>query len=158
MLPEEVTQMIGKTGDPMIFEVERGAIKKFADAVGDSNPLYWDHEYAKNSRYGAIIAPPGFFGWPVTWTSAMPLQQEIRTELMVALAKAGYDRALDGGIEFDFFQPVYENDTLAVLVKIAEVNAKETKGGTLVFSTVETSFTNQHGALVAIARQTVIAR
>jgi acyl dehydratase len=158
MLPEQVTQMMGKTGDPMIFEVERGAIKKFADAVGDLNPLYWDHEYAKKSRYGAIIAPPGFFGWPVKWTSAMPLQQEIRMELMDALAKAGFDRVLDGGIEYEFFQPVYENDTLAVLVKIAEINAKETKGGTLVFSIVETSFTNQHGVLVAISRQTVIAR
>jgi len=158
MLPEEVTQMIGKTGEPMIFEVERGAIKKFADAVGDFNPLFWDHEYAKNSRYGAIIAPPGFFGWPVKWTSAMPLQQEIRTELMEALAKAGFDRVLDGGIEYEFFQPVYEKDTLAVIVKIAEINEKETKGGELIFSTVETSHTNQHGALVAISRQTVIAR
>ena len=112
MLPEEVLQMKGRMGDPVIFEVEGGAIKKFADAVGDSNPLYWDHEYAKNSKYGSIIAPPGFFGWPVKWTSAMPLQQEIRMELMDTLAKAGFDRILDGGIEYEFFQPVYENDKL----------------------------------------------
>ena len=158
MLPEEVLQMKGKMGIPAVFEVEGGAIRKFADAVGDSNPLYWDHEYAKKSRHGSIIAPPGFFGWPVTWTSAMPLQQEIRMELMGALAKEGFDRVLDGGIEYEFFQPVYENDRLVVVVKIAEINTKETKGGALVFSTVETSFTNQHGALVAIARQTVIAR
>ena len=44
------------------MEVEKGAIKKYADAVDDHNPLYWDDEYAKNSRYGSIIAPPGFFG------------------------------------------------------------------------------------------------
>ena len=106
MLPEAVTQLIGKAAEPMIFEVERGAIKKFADAVGDSNPLYWDYEYAKKSRYGATIAPPGFFGWPVKWKAAMPLQQEIRTELMVALAEAGYGRVLDGGIEYEFlFDP-----------------------------------------------------
>ena len=150
--------MKGKMGNPDIFEIESGAIKKFADAVGDSNPLYWDHEYAKNSEYGSIIAPPGFFGWPVKWTTAMPLQQEIRMELMGALAEAGFDRNLDGGIEYEFFQPVYENDRLVVVAEIAEINTKETKGGALVFSTVETSFTNQHGALVAIARQTIIAR
>jgi acyl dehydratase len=77
---------------------------------------------------------------------------------MEALAEAGYGRVLDGGIEYDFFQPAYANDTLAAIVKIADVKVKETKGGTLVFSTVETTFTNQHGVLVAVVRQTVISR
>jgi acyl dehydratase len=158
MLPEEVTKLIGKAGDPMILEVERGAIKKFADAVGDNNPLYWDNEYARNSRYGSIIAPPGFFGWPTKWTGAMPFFPKIREELISALKNAGYSRLLDGGIEFDFYQPVRAGDTLVSVMKIADVYTRESKGGTLVFSVTETSYLNQYGALVAIARQTLITR
>ena len=57
MLPEEITAFIGKSEETVIMEVEKGAIKKFADAVDDPNPLYWDEEYARGSRYGSIIAP-----------------------------------------------------------------------------------------------------
>jgi len=48
MISEEVTNLIGKVGDIMIMEVERGAIKRYADAVDDRNPVYWDEEYARN--------------------------------------------------------------------------------------------------------------
>ena len=61
MLPEEVTKLIGKAGEVRVFQVEKGAIERFADAADDQNPLYYDEEYARNSRYGSIIAPPGFF-------------------------------------------------------------------------------------------------
>lgn len=158
MLPEKVTSFIGKVSEPMILEVEKGAIKKYADAIGDRNPLYWDDEYARNSRYGSIIAPPGFLGWPAQWTEAMPLFSEIRTELLDAMAEAGYGRLLDGGIEFEFFQPVRPGDTLVAVTKIASIKGRESKGGMMVFSVTETSYTNQNGALVALARQTIICR
>ncbi|OIP29016.1 MAG: hypothetical protein COW04_09750 [Deltaproteobacteria bacterium CG12_big_fil_rev_8_21_14_0_65_43_10] len=158
MLTEEVTKLIGKSGQPMILEVERGAIRKFADAVGDKNPLYWDDEYARNSRYGSIIAPPGFFGWPVKWDSPMPFLPAIRDELIMALINAGYPRIVDGGIEFEFCQPVRFGDTLVAVAKISDIYTRESKGGTLVISVTETSYTNQHGTLVALACQTLINR
>ena len=33
-------------------------IQKFARAIGDLNPLYFDEEVAKKSPYGGLIAPP----------------------------------------------------------------------------------------------------
>lgn len=53
-------------------EATRLAIKKFADGIGDSNPLWCDAEYATGTRYGGIVAPPSWvicvfagvqFGW-----------------------------------------------------------------------------------------------
>jgi len=154
MISEEVTRLIGKTGDIMIMEVERGAIKRYADAVGDRNPLYWDEEYAKNSRYGSIIAPPGFFGWPTTWTGAMPISTGLSEELVNTLAQAGYSRLLDGGVEYEFSRPVRAGDILAALPRI--VNIVE-RGG-IVFSITEITYTNQNVDLVAKARQTLIHR
>ena len=72
MLPEKVTKLVGRAGDTMIMEVDRGGIKRFADAIGDFNPLYWDEEYAKSSRYGSIISPPGYFGWPTRCVLGLP--------------------------------------------------------------------------------------
>jgi len=101
MLPEEIARFIGKVGDIIIVEVEKGAIKRYADAVGDFNPLYWDGEYAGKSRYGSIIAPPGFFGWPSKWSEWGPNYTSLREEITPGLAQAGYRRALDGGIEYE---------------------------------------------------------
>ena len=106
MLPEEVTKLIGTGERVRIFEVEKGAIKKFADAVDDRNPLYWEEEYSRNSRYKSIISPPGFFGWPVRWERGLtfPLIYEELAKARATVAKAGYKRGLDGGIDYEFFK------------------------------------------------------
>ena len=38
----------------------RDAIRQFADGVGDENPLWRDPEYAAQTRWGRILAPPSF--------------------------------------------------------------------------------------------------
>ncbi len=158
MLPEKVTKLIGQAGDVTIMEVEKGAIRRYAHAIDDLNPLYLDDEYAKNSKYGAIIAPPGFFGWPAKWTGNTPTTTEPVQTLVSALSEAGYSRRLDGGVEFDFFIPVRAGDILAALTRIIRISERETKSGKLIFSVAERTYTNQNGALVASARQTFITR
>ena len=55
--------LIGKQSLPVKNTVERGAVKKFAEAIGDFAPIYYDEEAGRNSRYERNIAPPTF---PVT--------------------------------------------------------------------------------------------
>jgi acyl dehydratase len=54
-------------------EATRLAILKFADGIGDTNPLWRDAAHATSSAYGAPVAPPSWvnavfagmqFGWP----------------------------------------------------------------------------------------------
>jgi acyl dehydratase len=158
MLPDEVKQLIGKSAGVRVFEVERGAIRRFADAVDDPNPLYRDDEYARNSRYGSIIAPPGFFGWPSRQPRGAPLTAESSAELGVALAKAGYLRVLDGGMEYEFSAPIRAGDTLAASTIIKDIREREGRTGSMVFLIMETTYTNQNGDIVAKARSTSIHR
>ena len=158
MISKEVTKLIGKVGAVRIMEVERGAIKKYADAVDDRNPVYWDEEYARNSRYGSIVAPPGFFGWPTKWMGTIPAFSELVQEARAAAAQAGYSRSLDGGIEYEFFCPVRAGDILTALPRIIDIYEREGKTEKLAFLVIETIYTNQNGDLVAKARQTMIHR
>ena len=153
MLTEEVAELIGKTGDVIVMEVEKGAIKKLVDAVGDSNPLYCDEEYASASNYGSIIAPPGFFGWPVKWEGGMPCLLPLTQEVIDTIAEAGYSRLLDAGIEYDFLHPVYAGDVLAVSSEVISIDERETKGGKMLFSVIEITYINQNADIVAKARQ-----
>jgi acyl dehydratase len=53
-------RFISQRSEPIVNVVEREAVRRFAEAINDPNPLYVDEEVAKASRYGGLIAPPTF--------------------------------------------------------------------------------------------------
>ncbi|WP_079527661.1 MaoC family dehydratase N-terminal domain-containing protein [Halobacillus hunanensis] len=55
-----LTDSIGKRSSKMKNTVERGAVKKFAEAIGDAHPIFVCEETGQQSRYRANIAPPTF--------------------------------------------------------------------------------------------------
>lgn len=149
----DIQALIGVWSEPVVLEVERGAIARYADAIGDPNPLYRNEEYAKNTKYGGIVAPPGFFGWPVGGGNI----EAGMARVVGAVAEGGMLRILDGGIELNFYVPVRAGDTLVTYGKLADAREKETKSqGTMLFLIIEQKYLNQNGALVAVARQTLI--
>ena len=155
MITEEMKKLIGATGEPIVMEVEKGAIKRYAQAVDDSNPLFCDEEYAMRTQYGTLICPPGFFGWPV---KPSPMRTGVRGDLLNEFAKAGFPIVLDGGIEYDFMIPIRAGDILISYVKIADVYEKTGRTGTSLFGIIETIYKNQNGDVVTIARATMIGR
>lgn len=159
MLPEEVTKFIGKSMGKSVFQVEKEPIRRFADSVEDGNPLYWDEAYAKKSKYGSIIAPPGLICAP--WYGARPTPWGPRGAVSAGaarpdLAKAGYGRVLDGGVEWEFFAPVKAGDTITAESKIKDIFDREGKSGKMAFMITETTYTNQDGKVVAQTRGTSI--
>ncbi|PFP25821.1 dehydratase [Bacillus sp. AFS073361] len=53
-------EQIGKQSNKVKNVVERGAVKRFAEAIGDLHPIYFDEETGRKSRYQTNIAPPTF--------------------------------------------------------------------------------------------------
>jgi len=159
MLPEEITKFIGKSMGKSVFQVEKEPIRRFADSVDDLNPLYWDEEHAKKSRYGSIIAPPGLICAP--WYSARAVPWGGRDAVTADaerpnLAKAGYGRVLDGGVEWEFLVAVKAGDTITAESKIRDIMEREGKSGKMAFMITETTYTNQNGEVVAKTRGTSI--
>jgi len=159
-MPDDFSQLIGKSAGVRLFEVEKGAIRRFADAVGDTNPLFRDEEYARKSPHGEIIAPPGFFGWPLQQPMGSPLVVEFPMDAMAPLAQAGYmaATALDGGMDYDFFLPVRAGDVLTSSTVVKDIRERSGRMGKMAFIVIETTYLNQNGALVAKARATTILR
>lgn len=153
MVPDELKKYLGKVDPPHLREVEKGAIRRYADAVGNDNPLYYDEEYARKSRYGGIIAPPGFFGWA---KQAAPSSEGLMG-VMGAMIEAGYAGILDGGMSYEYFLPVRVGDTLVASPKVADIALKEGKTKMMILR-FETSYFNQNGDLVAKSYQTLIGR
>ena len=44
VITDEMRRLIGVESPPMVFEVDKSGIRRWADAIGDPNPIYWDEE------------------------------------------------------------------------------------------------------------------
>lgn len=51
---------IADSVEPWCYEATRDNIRHYAHGIGDDNPLWCDPEYAGNTAYGTIVAPPSF--------------------------------------------------------------------------------------------------
>ncbi len=140
---EEVRKQIGNKAEPRTYEVERGAIRRFAEAIGDSNPLFNREEEARKTRFGGMIAPPTFLR---SMMAAFP-------EIKIGLSG---NRGLDGGSDWEYFEPIRVGDRITVQTRIADIRESEGRLGPMVFMTIETSYTNQFGQLCALQRATGI--
>jgi acyl dehydratase len=163
LLPEALGKLIGQAVDVSIFEIEKEPIRRFADAVGDLNPLYWDEDYARRSRFGSIIAPPGFLsslwflGRSAKWARRERLSEALGPSVVMdALAQAGYRRILDTGIDYEFFEPVKAGDTVRSVCVVKDIMERGAKERKVAFLITETSYTNQDGTVVAKTRSTTV--
>jgi len=64
---EMITKMRNKIGAKLRIDEEINneeatwiAIRKFADGIGDPNPLWTNREYAGKTRFGSLAAPPSW--------------------------------------------------------------------------------------------------
>jgi len=123
--------------------VEQGKVREFAKAILDDNPVYSEDD------------PP----LPPTFTMAMAHWPAPQGGQTAGLSKLGLDllRVLHGGQEYEYLGEIKVGDKLTTRSKIADVYEKEGKrGGTLTFVTSETTFTNQRGEDVLVARTILV--
>ena len=137
---------IGNTGRPVTMHVERGKIREFARAIKDDNPIYFDVAYAQQ-RAGGLVPPPTFTMTLGFWEDGRPrplLTYDVR-------------RLLHGEQEFEYLAPVHAGDVLTATARVTDVYEKAgSRGGTMTFGVIETTFTNQRGETVLVSRSTLI--
>ena len=143
IVTDEVKKLIGSQSQPRTFEIERGAIRRFAEAIGDPNPIFNNEKQARLTRFGGMVAPPtfcrslggGFFN----------VQLNLQTL-----------RGLDGGSEWEYFEPIRAGDRITVISRLAELRESQGRLGPMVFIVTETRYTNQFDQLCVIQRSTTI--
>jgi len=142
---EALRDKIGAVGRQVTIEVDKSLIRKFAEAVGDPNPLWHDDEYAIRSRHGSMVAPPSLV------CSVMFSGGDARPELPLP-----YDRKLDAKGEWEFFLPIRAGDVITSKTKFIKLEERQGKSGAMLFLTFETSHENQRGKLVAKSWTTIV--
>jgi acyl dehydratase len=139
--------LLGKELKNEPFEVEKGHIRRFAQAIGDPNPLFSDPEYARKTRYGGIIASP-------TFLIDISMNRMAYALIDGKPASTGF---LNGGIEIDYFQPIRVGDIITSTAKLVDLQQKSSKRGKLLFMFIELDYRNQRNETVMKIRNTFIA-
>jgi acyl dehydratase len=130
--------------------IEAEHVKRFARAVGENNPLFFDPDAARELGFPEALAPPTF---TVTQIFLVPREERERR----LGANLDYARVLHGEQEFAYARLPVVGEVLKGTMRISKDFSKEGKrGGTMRFVTYETTFTDAQGSDVLTAYYTLI--
>ena len=134
VITKELNSLLNVEFGPEIYEIEKGMVRRFTEAIDDPNP-WWQE-----------MAPP-------TFPAAL-----IPKELMhrVFTARCPLSRILNGGSELEYYQPIRIGDVISVTGKLASLRKREGKDGKVLFLVIEMTYENQRGELVARGRNNFI--
>ena len=145
-----VPQPVQRT--PHNLEVSRDGARHFAHGYGDDNPLYCEPEYGRASRWGTLIAAPGFM---YTMGEDIAPKPDPETKALLKgdpFAGMGSYQAV---MEFEWFAPLELGDSCKVLMTQVGVEQKSSRfGGRTAHVTRDYIYTNGAGQLHAIRRGT----
>lgn len=128
------------------FTVTAEAIESYCEALGETNPLYLDEEFARSTPYGGRIAPPLIFT-NVNFRGTGP---DPKVEF-------GNARFL-GGERVDVLEAMRLGDTIDAYGQVAEVYEKTGRSGRMVFVVRRIRYENQDGHDVALVSSSMVHR
>jgi acyl dehydratase len=135
-------RFIGERSEAVSNVVEKDAVRKFAEAIGDPNPLYVDEEVAKKSYYGRLLAPPTF-----------PRTFEYGEVEGVGGPGQGF---IHGEHRICYERPLFVGEEVSCYAEVKDYYEKEGREGTLGFLVSERVGESPDGELIFIMSDTAV--
>jgi acyl dehydratase len=130
------------------FEVSREHIRRFAQAIGDTNPLYVDPAAARKAGHPDVVAPPTFLttiGLSLANGNGPIFDPELGLD---------YGRVVHGEQRYVHHRPVRPGDVLTATTTITDIR----DAGANELLTLETRIATTDGEDVATAYNVVVSR
>lgn len=143
---EKAKAYVGSAMPSFEVDVERGAIRKFAYAIGDLNPIYLDVDFAKEAGYRDVVAPPTY---PASFR---PAERQPWLEVLDG------GRILAGGESFTYARPIVAGESLMCEMRLADIIQKNGSQGILFLIEQEVAVRDGNGEFVCRNGRTVIYR
>jgi acyl dehydratase len=140
-------QYAGKTFPPTEpYQVSREKLREFADAIGDTNPVYRSRAAAQEAGFPDVIAPPTF---PIVIAVASSSR---------ALADPGlnlnYAMVVHGEQRFEYSRPLVAGDVVTAQSTISSIRDV----GSLSMMTTTTEIRTVNGEHVCTTHSTLVER
>jgi acyl dehydratase len=136
-LRERLERYVGKPmGPPSVAPdpVNVPMIRHWVDALDDQNPVYLDQQFAEQTRFGGVVAPPAMLQ---AWTMPRPRIEGIaerggapgeipRDNPIPVLDEAGYVGTLATNSELEFVRYLRPGDQLSTTTAVESISERKT--------------------------------
>jgi hypothetical protein len=134
VITEELNSLLNVEFGPEVYEIEKGMLRKFAEAIDDPNPR-WQK-----------VAPPTF---PATLVPRALLNKLFNADIPLK-------RLLNGTSELEYLQSIKAGDVISVTARLTRLRQVAGAAGPTLFMFTEMTYTNQRGEVVVKGKNTYI--
>ena len=134
VITKELESLLNIEFGPEVYEIEKGMLKKFAEAIDAPNPR-WLTE-----------APPTF---PAALVPKALLNKLFNADIPLK-------RLLNGTSELEYLTPIQAGDVIFVSAKLTRLRQVPGAEGPTLFMFTEMTYTNQRGEVVVKGKNTYI--
>lgn len=135
-------QYLNVPSPPLTTEVDKSMIRRFATALGLTNPIYLQEDYARGQGYASLVAPPTF---AVTLPHA-PIPG-------LVLPESGI---LHGEQQFEYEHQIIAGDRITVRAWVEGVRKRKGSQGTMNIVTIAQDAKNQLDLITVRSRAVLI--
>ncbi len=129
------------------YEVGREHVRRFAEAIGDSNPVYTDAQAARALGHPDCIAPP-------TFLTVLNFRFALEGPIVDPSFGLDYSRVVHGEQRFELHRPVRVGDVLQMVSRVEDI--KDAGRNELISMAMQ--ITDAAGERVATVRSTIVSR
>ena len=134
VITEELNSLLNVEFGPEVYEIEKGMLKKFAEAIEDPNPRWLEE------------APPTF---PAALVPKELLNKLFNIDIPLK-------RLLNGTSDLEYLKPIKAGDVISVTAKLTRLRQVAGAEGPTLFMFTEMTYTNQRGEVAVKGKNTYI--
>lgn len=131
--------------------------QRWAAAVNDLNPLYFDPDHARANGHPDVLAPPLYVQYAPLGVPTLDHLRPDGTPDRPALPLDGYPRRMAGGQDAVFHHPVHDGTAITATTTLTAITPKTGRSGPFLLVTTHTTYTTDDDTLVAEITDTLIA-
>jgi hypothetical protein len=134
VITEELNALLNKEFGPDVYEIEKGMLRRFAEAIGDADPRWLEE------------GPP-------TFACSLVPKELLHVIMNIELP---LKRVLNGSSELEYIKPIKAGDVISVTSKLTRLRQVPGAAGPTLFMFTEMTYTNQRGEVVVKGKNTYI--
>ena len=160
-LAEHFQSLVGTKTEKYLGEITPLLIQRYALAVGDKNPLYFDKSFAQQHGYPDIIAPPNLLASVIEWGVGVDEEFLHRDGMpQVGFLPSHFKgiKIMGGGEEKTFYRPVVAGTKVTLTNEITETYTKQGSKGLMAFLVETNTYRDQDDNVLCVCKRTTIAR
>ena len=134
VVTKELESLLNVEFGPEVYEIEKGMLKKFAEAIDDPNPRW---QKTASPTFPAALVPKTLLN--KLFNADIPLK-----------------RLLNGVSELEYLKPIQAGDVISVTARLTRLRQVQGAEGPTLFMFTEMTYTNQRGEVVVRGKNTYI--